>query len=117
MAITAPPIKARDWMKGTQQLIEIKGRQRHAPYPPNFNNKAARIMEPTTGASTWALGSQRWAEKIGNFTINLSMRVKAIRNWGSLDRLTMNLILKKDAGEKVLLIRSHTRRGKEAVTV
>jgi hypothetical protein len=25
-------------------------------------------MDPATGASTWALGSQRWTEYIGNFT-------------------------------------------------
>jgi hypothetical protein len=38
------------------------------PYPPIFNNTAARIIEPPTGASTWALGSHRWAKYTGNFT-------------------------------------------------
>jgi hypothetical protein len=30
-----------------------------APNPPNFNNTPARIIEPNTGASTCAIGSQR----------------------------------------------------------
>ncbi len=29
------------------------------PYPPNFRRIAAKIIEPATGASTWALGSHR----------------------------------------------------------
>ncbi len=40
------------------------------PYPPNFRRTAARIMEPATGASTCALGSQRWAPYSGIFTRN-----------------------------------------------
>ena len=30
------------------------------PYPPNFSNTPAKIIEPETGASTCALGNQRW---------------------------------------------------------
>ena len=30
------------------------------PYPPSFSRTAARTIEPAMGASTWALGSQRW---------------------------------------------------------
>jgi len=40
------------------------------PYPPNLRRTPARIMEPPTGASTWALGSQWWTKNIGNFTKN-----------------------------------------------
>lgn len=29
------------------------------PSPPNFNIKPARIIEPETGASTWALGNHK----------------------------------------------------------
>lgn len=36
------------------------GVRRIIPYPPNFNRTAAKIIEPAIGASTWALGSQRW---------------------------------------------------------
>lgn len=40
----------------------------HAPYVPTFNKAPARAMEPTMGASTWALGSQRCTKNIGVFT-------------------------------------------------
>lgn len=32
---------------------------RKRPYPPSFRRIAARIMDPATGASTWALGSHK----------------------------------------------------------
>lgn len=38
-------------------LIHLITRQ--IPYPPNFNKRAAKIIDPATGASTWALGSHR----------------------------------------------------------
>lgn len=38
------------------------------PYPPNFSKIPAKIMEPDTGASTWAFGSHWWTKNIGNFT-------------------------------------------------
>lgn len=34
--------------------------RRITPYPPNFNIRAAKTIDPATGASTWAFGSQRW---------------------------------------------------------
>jgi len=40
------------------------------PYPPSFSRMAAKIIEPAIGASTWALGSHKWVENIGSFTIN-----------------------------------------------
>lgn len=43
---------------------------RSMPYPPNFKRTAARIIDPATGASTWALGSHRWNRNKGSFTIN-----------------------------------------------
>lgn len=39
---------------------------RRSPYPPSFNIIPANIIDPPTGASTCALGSQRWAPKIGS---------------------------------------------------
>jgi len=39
-------------------------------YPPSFSKIAARIIDPATGASTWALGSHKCSENSGNFTIN-----------------------------------------------
>ena len=40
------------------------------PYPPNFNKIPAKIIDPPTGASTWALGNHWWKKNIGNFTKN-----------------------------------------------
>lgn len=42
---------------------------RSIPYPPSFSRIAARTMEPAIGASTWALGSQRWRPYSGIFTM------------------------------------------------
>lgn len=43
---------------------------RISPNPPSFRRIAARIMEPATGASTWALGSHKWVRNSGSFTKN-----------------------------------------------
>lgn len=47
-------------------IIDIRAR----PYPPSFNRMAANTIDPAIGASTWALGSHKWVENIGNFTKN-----------------------------------------------
>lgn len=38
------------------------------PYPPSFKRIAARTIDPATGASTWAFGSQRCTPYSGIFT-------------------------------------------------
>jgi len=43
---------------------------RASPYPPNLSRIAARIIDPATGASTWAFGSHKCTENNGNFTRN-----------------------------------------------
>ena len=56
---------------GTTHLIN--------PYPPNFKRNAAKITEPTVGASTWASGSHMCKGNIGNFTAkpkNISIQIK-----------------------------------------
>jgi len=40
------------------------------PAPPSFNRMPAKIMEPNTGASTWAKGSHKCTPYIGSFTKN-----------------------------------------------
>lgn len=39
-------------------LSFISGNVITKPYPPNFSRTPAKIMDPMSGASTWALGSQ-----------------------------------------------------------
>lgn len=47
---------------------------RMIPYPPSLRSRAARSMEPAIGASTWALGSQRWRPYRGAFTMKAKSR-------------------------------------------
>lgn len=51
-------------------LFKQYGRNRIIPYPPSFNRMAAKIIDPSSGASTWAFGSHRWVKNIGVFTRN-----------------------------------------------
>jgi len=41
---------------------------RTKPYKPNFNKTAANIIEPKTGASTWAFANHKCKPYIGTFT-------------------------------------------------
>lgn len=63
LAIQAPQrLKVRI---GDLQREVVKGKLkeiRNSPYLPNFNKIPARIIDPATGASTWALGSHKWTE-------------------------------------------------------
>lgn len=42
-----------------EEIVENNEISRISPYPPNFRRMAARIIDPATGASTCAFGSQR----------------------------------------------------------
>lgn len=55
-------------------LIQI-GKNRINPYPPSFSKMAARIIDPSRGASTWALGNHRWVKYIGIFTKNAIINI------------------------------------------
>lgn len=67
-----PPQIARALIKG--EIIKEKGGNndeiRNKPYPPNLRRIPARIMDPATGASTWAFGSHKWTVYIGILTKN-----------------------------------------------
>lgn len=59
--VIIPPHRAnieKDILRGVRVNGIIRWR-RNMPYPPNFRRTAARIIDPATGASTWALGSHR----------------------------------------------------------
>jgi hypothetical protein len=52
-------------MIGDLILVTMSGKlydTRNRPYLPSFSRMPARIIDPATGASTWALGSHRWTE-------------------------------------------------------
>jgi len=79
------------------------------PYPPNFNNTAAKIIDPSRGASTWAFGNQRWVKNIGIFTINAIINI--IVNFNFIHEKNINIIL------GLLNIKIPTSNGKEAKVV
>src|SRR5437868_12100631 len=62
------PITARRPIQGAHEWAAL-GRMgmamRTKPHVPNFRRMAARITEPTVGASVWASGSQVWNGNIG----------------------------------------------------
>jgi len=55
-------------------LASIKKDSRTIPYPPSFNKTPAKIIDPDTGASTCALGNQRWTPNIGNLVKNANTK-------------------------------------------
>lgn len=65
----------RAHLSGNKIIIRIR------PYPPSFRSTAARIIEPATGASTWAFGSHRWTENSGSFTRNASI-ISSLTKYG-----------------------------------
>jgi hypothetical protein len=80
-------------------------------------------MEPATGASTWALGSQRCIENIGSLTrkaVNtnkvskLQAQEKPLKTAFSRKRLIMNVLKERNDCPAHMILKS---RGKEAATV
>lgn len=59
--VRAAPYKATEEISGLN--LKFMGGKRKAirrrPYLPSFSRIPARTIDPATGASTWALGSQR----------------------------------------------------------
>lgn len=93
-------------------LIDVihKGINRIIPYPPNFNSTAARIIDPSNGASTWALGNHKWVKYIGILAKNAIIRNKIIENF---IKITFDNIKEVLFIQKIILI----NKGNEAVTV
>lgn len=69
--IAAPP-KDTAKIEGLIELIRlgIVIAKRIIPNVPNLRRIPARIIDPATGASTWALGSHRCRKNIGAFAKN-----------------------------------------------
>lgn len=59
--VIVAPTREMDTMSGERSLFSIRNlvANRRSPYLPNFRRIPAKIIDPATGASTWALGSQR----------------------------------------------------------
>lgn len=71
----APPIREMVRTMGRVSLFKSKNLEaiRKRPYLPSLSKTPARTIDPATGASTWALGNQRWAKKRGVFTKNAAI--------------------------------------------
>jgi len=102
-------------------IIDLKSKEelnndpkRIIPYPPNFNKIPARIIDPPTGASTWALGSHWWTKNIGNLTkkAKTAKKVKEGIVYIILDEtLKKNIDLEKFFISVIIII---SNKGKEA---
>jgi len=66
---------------------------RASPYPPNLRRIAAKIIEPATGASTWAFGSQRCTENNGSFTKNAKIIISQISDDDSLINIWSAIVI------------------------
>lgn len=79
IAIVAPPNIEIHWMEDKNKESEQNLESRHIPYPPSLRSKAAKIIDPIIGASTWAFGSHKWNRNIGNLIKKANnMRTKFI---------------------------------------
>lgn len=80
------------------------------PYPPSFNKIAARIIDPSSGASTWAFGNHKCVINIGIFT-----RKAINKSTGKLNLYIITIGYKNDWNSlfKIILI----NKGNEAVIV
>lgn len=68
--VTVAPI-SEILIVGEDKVVSVLGILviiRNRPYPPSFRRIPARIIDPATGASTWALGNQRWTRNRGSLT-------------------------------------------------
>lgn len=77
--IRADPVKAIDIIRFKLKLNDKMGLRRISPYPPSFSKSAAKIIDPITGASTWAFGSQRCPKKIGNLIKKAAVTLSKIK--------------------------------------
>lgn len=95
-------------------MLIHKGINRINPYPPSFNKIAAKIIDPSKGASTWALGNHKWVKNIGIFTKNANkMKIdilifnkiieEIIKNWYFIIKII--LINKGNEAEIVYIIK------------
>lgn len=86
------------------------GINRINPYPPSFKSTAARIIDPSKGASTWALGSHKCVINIGIFTRKAINKIKWNLKW--------NIDMKAQKKDKLFFINIiQISKGREAVMV
>lgn len=119
LVITAPHIEIG--RRIYEVNLDIKGSSvyiRIRPYLPNFSKIAAKIIDPATGASTWAFGSHRWDINIGIFTKKAKDIVTHHKNFIFVG-VVLDQLNKINEDEFILyeMINIEISRGSDAVTV
>src|SRR5437764_951802 len=118
------PMTARSPIQGAHDLAasgRIGRATRTKPYVPSLRRTAARITEPTVGASVWASGSQVWNGNIGTLMAKPRNRPPKMRSWVPwaspalccCDRATMSKVwgsLLKNSARKLSSVRAVVRR-------
>jgi len=119
--VTQAPHIAMEEIRGVRgALVHTRAIEvRSMPYLPNFKRIAARTIEPATGASTCALGSQRWVVNKGIFTMKAEI---VINHHSGINLLFVtggfHIMIEKDRWLLVWYIHiSLISSGKEAVIV
>jgi len=108
-----PPINVNENIWHITTLTPVILTRRKIPYPPNFKRTPARIIEPDTGASTCALGSQRWTIYIGNFT----KKARTLISQRNLGVSSLEIILILIVSLQLTLNKIEISKGKEAKRV
>lgn len=86
------------------------------PYPPSLSNTAAKIIDPLTGASTWAFGSHKWTKNIGSFTKKAPIHTQNKIKFNAPDsKGIMGLTIKKNKNLPLSLLnfKIKNKRGRE----
>lgn len=95
------------------KIIIIRAR----PYPPSLSRMAARIIDPATGASTWAFGNHKCTENNGNFTKNAVIIISQIIGADLVVVLTCSGIVIFRCLHSLYIFRIIISKGKDAVIV
>lgn len=116
---TPPPHIATTLIKKIIFIVLINILKRKIPYPPNFNKTPAKIIDPATGASTCAFGSQRWTKYIGNLMTKAITAIIVYKNhedaiWPKIKNLKDKNL---NPNLKALKINNTTSRGKDPNSV
>lgn len=116
--VTTAPHIAVEQIKGRNRLLACtdKEAKRRIPYLPSLRRIAAKIIDPATGASTWALGSHRWTRYSGSLT----KKAKIIKNHQKYVKgltVSQNILRKEEVKLRLPVMRIHINRGREAITV
>lgn len=102
----------RRWFSGA--IIMLRFIIIKIPYAPSFRRIPAKIIDPATGASTWALGSHWCRVYTGNFTKNAPI-ISRVSFWFKGSVMEGRMILRELL--EFIIMKRAMRRGTEAVRV